>query len=135
MRSKLTVIDYFIYWFPPLLWMSCIFYMSSQTSISVSHNVVSDFIIFKTLHVVEYAFLYFLFFRAFYCSTRKKPHFKSIFLYSFILSVLFAISDEFHQTYTPTRQPKIRDVGIDLLGIVLIYSIIRYKLSLFKKLL
>lgn len=135
MRSKLTLIDYVIYWFPPLLWMGCIFYMSSQSSISVTHSVVSDFIIFKTLHVIEYAFLYFLFFRAFYCSRRKKPHFKSIFLYSFILSALFAISDEFHQIYTPTRQPKIMDIGIDLFGILIIYSIIRYKLSLFKNLL
>lgn len=135
MRSKLTFIDYFIYWFPPILWMSCIFYMSAQSHISITHNVINDFILFKTLHIVEYAFLYFLFFRAFYCSNRKKPHFKSIFIYSFILSALFAVSDEFHQMYTPTRQPRIRDIGIDILGILLIYSIIRYKLKLFKKLL
>lgn len=135
MRSKSTFIDYFIYWFPPLLWMGCIFYMSSQSHVSITHNVINDFVLFKTLHIVEYAFLYLLFFRAFYCTTRKKPHFKSIFFYSFILSALFAVSDEFHQMYTPTRQPKIRDIGIDLFGILLIYSIIRYKLTLFKKLL
>lgn len=135
MRSKVTIIDYIIYWLPPLLWMGCIYYMSSQSHISVTRSAVSDFIIFKTLHVIEYAFLYFLLFRALYCSNRTRPHFNSIFLYSFIISALFAVSDEFHQIFTPTRQPKIRDVGIDLFGIFLIYCIIRYKLSLFKKIL
>ncbi|PIY71612.1 hypothetical protein COY87_05280 [Candidatus Roizmanbacteria bacterium CG_4_10_14_0_8_um_filter_33_9] len=135
MRSKLSLIDYIIYWLPPLLWMGCIFYMSSQSHILVTHSATSDFIIFKSLHVVEYALLYFLFFRAFYCSNRNKPNLKFIFLSSFILSVIFAVSDEFHQLFTPTRQPQIRDIAIDIIGIFIIYCIIRYKLPLFKKLL
>ena len=37
-------------------------------------------------------------------------------LYAFVISVLYAASDEFHQSFVPDRGPSIVDVGIDSAG-------------------
>lgn len=36
-----------------------------------------------------------------------------------VIGILYAISDEFHQSFSPGRSPKITDVYIDTLGIIL----------------
>jgi VanZ family protein len=35
------------------------------------------------------------------------------------MAVLYAITDEFHQTFTPGRNASITDVGIDAVGAIL----------------
>jgi len=47
------------YWLPPIAWMIMLFIFSSRQSIAVTHEFTSDFIIFKTLHIIEYAMLFF----------------------------------------------------------------------------
>lgn len=117
-------IIYFIYyWLPPLIWLGCIFYMSSQTSIQISTQFITNFIFFKFLHCVEYGFLFFLFYRAFFSVFSKNvfiPFFSAL-----GISVLYSVSDEFHQLFIATRQGRIRDIGIDLLGMLVMYTIIR----------
>ncbi len=134
MRDKLSVLGIVMYWIPPLVWMSIIFYMSSQQKIGITHQFIGDFILFKFLHIFEYMFLYFLIFRAWY-GTFKKQTISKIYLYSFLFVTLFAISDELHQFLTPTRQPKLFDIGIDLLGIFFAYCIIKYNLPILKRIL
>ena len=36
-----------------------------------------------------------------------------------VIGILYAISDEFHQSFSPGRTPKVTDVYIDTLGIIL----------------
>ena len=36
-----------------------------------------------------------------------------------VIGILYAISDEFHQSFSPGRSPKVTDVYIDTLGIIL----------------
>ncbi|MEK9178908.1 MAG: hypothetical protein AAB893_00365, partial [Patescibacteria group bacterium] len=48
---------------PLLLWMLIIFYFSSQPRIPITTNYAVSFAIFKTLHLIEYALLYFLWIR------------------------------------------------------------------------
>ncbi len=36
-----------------------------------------------------------------------------------VIGILYAISDEFHQSFSPGRSPKITDVYIDTLGIII----------------
>jgi len=67
-----------------------------------------DFIIKKTAHVTEYAILFWLTYRA-----------NKSFKYSLIICLLFALSDEWHQTLTPGREGTLRDVGFDSLGTLL----------------
>ncbi len=111
-------------WLPPFIVMGVIFMLSSRQSISVSDEMAVNFSIFKTLHVLEYGLLTFLFFRALYFTT-KMLHNKMIGL-SGSLSLLYGISDEIHQTYVPTRTGQPRDVLIDLIGILFV-AILLYK--------
>ena len=106
------------YQFPAILWMAIIFYFSSLQHFTISENSTLDFIIFKGLHAVEYAFLYFLIFRAYLpINLPDSDKLK----YAFILSILYAVSDEVHQTFVPTREGVPRDIIIDSAGILIIY--------------
>ena len=129
MRKK---IDIFFYWFPPLAWMGVIFFMSSQKSITITKNVITDFVTFKTLHMIEYAFLFFLLYRAF---QSVKYIQKSICgLCALALAIFYSATDEFHQLFVRTRQGRLRDVLIDIVGMLVMYVIIR-KVRVIQKLL
>ena len=43
----------------------------------------------------------------------------SVFALSFILTVLYAVTDEYHQTFTPGRHAAVRDVVIDAAGAII----------------
>ena len=117
-------------WGPVILWMALIFALSARPSISVAEVPVINFVIFKFLHMVEYAILFFLILRATKYSSKKIRY---VFLYAFLLSVLYAISDELHQTFIPTREGRIRDVLIDMAGIVIMYMYIKRRPRLLGK--
>ena len=86
-------------------------------------NYWLNFLVFKTLHFCEYALLFVLWFRAF--NNRKEKE-SNQFLGALILSFLWAVTDEIHQLFVPTREGKIRDILIDTLGIFFaLYSIKR----------
>ena len=117
------------YWLPPIIWMFLIFILSSRQSISVADRYIINFLLFKLLHIIEYAILYLLVFRAFNNKKGKKIHY----LMPFIISFSYAAIDEIHQSFVPTREGKIRDVLIDTIGIVLMYSYIKNHLNLVRK--
>lgn len=121
------------YWLPPLVIMVIIFLLSSRQKIAVTHEFLLDFIIFKTLHMIEYAVLYFFLFRAFYKEGFRNMPVKKKFLYPFIIAVIYAITDETHQTLIDTRQGKLRDVIIDTAGITIMYIYIKTHLGWLKK--
>ena len=122
----------FNYWLPPIIWMGMIFYMSSQKSITITKNVVTDFVTFKTFHMIEYAFLFFLFYRAF--QSLKHVQKKLYGVCAFSIAIFYCITDEFHQLYIPTRQGRLRDVLFDIVGMLVMYAIIK-KVRLVQKLL
>lgn len=124
---------FIIYWLPPLLWMVFIFILSSRQRVNLTNKLVYNFLIFKTLHMIEYAILNFLLFRALYNISDKKLKLRKKLLYSVVLSVIYAVSDEIHQTFVPTREGKIRDLFIDTVGIFLMYIYIKNCLSFVKK--
>lgn len=123
-----------IAWSLCALWMGVIFMMSAapgdvssaqsslvtQLVLSVlsrlpgGGNVPSDqleHVIRKGAHMAEYAILFLLYARALRLSGAKRPQ-----IIAFILSVLYAATDEFHQGFTAGRAPMLCDVGIDALG-------------------
>lgn len=70
-----------------------------------------DFVVRKTAHAAEYAVLGILFMFALGNNcVRWRP------LVSFLCTVLYAASDEFHQRFVPGRSGQIRDVLIDSAG-------------------
>ena len=101
------------YWFPPIFLMGLIFYLSSRPSFAMVENYWLNFFVFKTLHFCEYALLFILWFRAFDSRKDKGNQIWG----AFILSFLWAVIDEIHQLFIPTREGKIRDILIDAIGI------------------
>ena len=98
-----------------------IFLLSSQSSLPGPQIVYADFVFKKSAHIFVYAVLYFLFFRA--INGDEKKHW----FIPFVLAVLYAVSDEYHQSFTPFRTARIRDVGFDSLGMFIAYlSMKRY---------
>ena len=106
---------FFRYWLPVAVWMIIIFLFSTRQRIQISDQGAINFLFFKTLHVIEYAILYVLYFRAIRFSLRRK---NDVVLYAiaFILTIFYAISDEIHQTMVPSREGRLRDVIIDAIG-------------------
>ena len=122
------------YWGPPVILMVVIFLLSSRQRISVSTVYSINFLVFKSLHVLEYALLYFLLFRAYYNSMSRK-NMKKIFGIALATTILYALSDELHQTGVPTRNGALRDIFIDSLGILLCFQYTKVYLSNLKHLL
>lgn len=130
----MKVIRHFVlYWLPPIIWMIIIFIMSSRQRISLADTEVENFLIFKSLHVIEYAFLYLLLFRASFKTFSKKITIQTIFFISIVGAILYAISDELHQTFVPTRQGSVRDIFIDTIGILLAFSYTKMYLNKLKR--
>jgi len=105
---------FFKFWLPAVIWMGLIFWASSFHTLRASPINWQDLIIRKTAHFLEYTILFFLFFRGFK-NTTKLTQSRAL-LFSFIFSVLYAISDEFHQTLVDGRSGMVRDVFIDGTG-------------------
>lgn len=105
----------FKFWLPVFVWMIVIFLFSNRQKIQVSSEEPVNFLFFKTLHVLEYAMLYFLSFRAVRYTTGGKETFRW-FVTAFLITLLYAITDEIHQTFVPTRGGRPRDVIIDSIG-------------------
>lgn len=105
------------FWLPVFLWAGIIFAFSSLEVNKSTQFYWQDFIIKKTAHVVEYAVLFILLYRAFLNTTSFNK--KQAAILSFALVLFYGISDEYHQSFTPGREPKLRDVGFDALGGIL----------------
>lgn len=101
------------YWIPVVLWAGVIFFFSSIQIGGASQFYWKDFVIKKTAHLIEYAILAILLYRAI-ISSGVKP--KNAFLYAFFISIFYAITDEVHQIFTPGRGATVRDVVIDAIG-------------------
>lgn len=115
----------FLRFIPAIIWMCVIFYFSSRQTTGIGGDSYwYRFIILKTFHLIEYAILFILVNFAF-----------NINFTSILVSYLYAISDEIHQSFTPGRTPKFTDTLIDLLGILIGFLLFRYVIKpIFKKL-
>ncbi len=113
-----------LYWLPPLLWMSVIYYFSGRTGSQL--NSLFPFIKnFDWGHVTAYLILSALFYYAFARTTSLKH----ISLWSVLLCLTYAVSDEYHQSFVPSRSAEILDIRNDMIGAMLAVVAI----NLFKK--
>ncbi len=99
---------------PAILCMFLIFYLSNNPTSQLSNDVKSNFFMYKTLHIIEYAILAFLLFIYFL-------NYK----YTIISAYLYAMFDEVHQTYIVGREGRFRDTIIDLIGILIAIFLIK----------
>jgi VanZ family protein len=103
-------------WLPVIGWMGAIFYVSGIPHLN-SGLGVWDLILRKLAHMFEYAVLTGLLFRAIH-RTWSKLSFGEMARWSFLISFVYAISDEIHQAFVPGRGPSFKDVLFDSLGIL-----------------
>lgn len=122
---KHSLYTYIFYWLPPIALMVIIFFLSSRQSIAVTEDFISDFIIFKSLHIAEYGLLTYLLARA----IRKTTDWlmSDVLMIAALTAILYGITDEIHQTFVPTRSGAIRDIFIDSIGVYAAYFLIKTK--------
>lgn len=107
---------------PLILWSGVIVFGSSQASVSVTQARDLDVFIHKLAHIIEYSILYIFFVYAYYSRASRFP-LVSIIGLCFVF--LFGLSDEIHQSFTPTRSPRISDAFVDFCGGVAGYIIVK----------
>lgn len=106
--------------------MGFVFFLSAQPGLKIAEGA-ADFCTRKPAHMAEYAILFLLLFRA------LKASFRWIFWESAagagVLAVIYAITDEFHQSLVPLREARWYDLVFDLLGIALGIVFLRWWLQ------
>jgi VanZ family protein len=122
------------YWLPVIFLMCFIFWMSTETfssqntfswtkivlrflvpNISSQEIGLINAFIRKAGHVIEYFILGLLLFRAFRGDFTVSWKWRWSF-FAVIVVILWAATDEFHQSFVPTRTASAMDVGIDTAG-------------------
>ncbi|MCK5413324.1 MAG: VanZ family protein [Candidatus Pacebacteria bacterium] len=123
-RENKNIKNNFRLWLPVFLWCGLIYYFSSMPSLKSDFSNDVDFVLRKIAHMSEYGILTFLFFRA---SIGQKLYFKKAIVYSVIFSIVFAVTDEYHQLFVYGREGSLRDIFIDSLGVFFVAFLIYKK--------
>lgn len=110
MKTTSHILRFFL---PVILWAGVIFAFSSQPTGGASQIEWQDFIIKKSAHIFVYFVLSVLLYRSMINSgvQKKKAMYTAI-----LLCMFYGVTDEFHQSFTPGREPTLRDVIIDTIG-------------------
>src|SRR5262245_9214913 len=135
-KPQAAFTDILKYWVPPIIWMSAIFYFSTDTfsgdnTGSLLWMIISfiypgippelfnsiHFCIRKAAHFTEYAILACMLFRAFRSDASARWRWKWA-VSSLSVVVLYALLDEYHQTFTRHRVGSIYDSLTDTSGAV-----------------
>jgi VanZ family protein len=137
-RADLWMKSFLKYWLPLLIWLGVIF-VGSTNVMSVPHTsryiipvllwlkpgmtvqTIWVIIVFirKCMHVIEYAVLALLLWRALRSLPILRP--KTVMVFGAVLlgCAMLAASDEFHQMFVKSRTPSVRDVLLDVTGAIL----------------
>ena len=123
------------YWLPVLVWL-CLIFIGSTDLLSAEHTsrIIGpilrwfrpdispeaiariQFFARKAAHVSEYAILGMLLWRGLRRGTRWQMKMSILFIVTLFICALFAASDEFHQSFVPSRTASPTDVMIDIAG-------------------
>ena len=151
-RRPTTMQAFLKYWLPVVIWLGVIF-VGSTDVLSAEHT--SRFLvpflrwldphislveinsiqsaIRKLAHLVEYLILAALFWRALRDGTNLGAKMSLLFIAVWFVCVIFAASDEFHQSFVASRTASPHDVLIDvcgaLIGTVLCLTFSRRRLT------
>jgi VanZ family protein len=115
---------------PALAIMAMIFTASGTPGMELPSFGIWDMLVKKGGHMIGYA----LFAAACYHAlTNNKNTARIYYFIAFCLAVLYAATDEWHQSFTPGRSPAIKDICIDatggFIGLALL-SLIRSRFSI-----
>jgi VanZ family protein len=116
----------FLYrWGPALSLMLIIFILSSRPREELPDLGLWDFLAKKSGHMIGYALLALGMLRG---VRGEAPIRLAYYGWAVALTILYALSDEYHQTFVPGRTGMLRDVGIDAAGATIALTL-RYWLT------
>ncbi|GEM01730.1 VanZ like family protein [Halolactibacillus halophilus] len=107
-RFDLSVVE------PLVDWVNFTYHNSEISVASLGIESFVEFFIRKGAHVFVFFILTLLFIHAFKKTTRLDC--QRLLLFSYLMSVVYAGFDEWHQSLTPNRTPYIGDVLLDSVG-------------------
>jgi VanZ family protein len=103
-------------WGPALFMMALIFVASGTPGQDLPEFDSWSMWVYKGGHMLGYALLA-MSYRRGWAGSRKGS--RSAALLAVILAILYALTDEYHQSLTPGRNSRLSDVGIDTAGAIL----------------
>ncbi|HZS05731.1 MAG TPA: VanZ family protein [Blastocatellia bacterium] len=125
---------FLFYWLPPLVWMGAIFVFSTDLFsarntggmlVTVLHWLFPEmafsrieqihFLVRKGAHLTAYAILALLLVRAFRAGSAVRWDWRRA-LYTFFIIGVYALTDEYHQSFTRLRSASPYDSLIDITG-------------------
>ena len=98
-------------WFLVVVWAGLIFTLSATPNLRIAQADAVDFVVRKAGHMAAFGILAVLLWWAISCSRQRGALAASL-----ALTILYAASDEFHQSFTAGRHASPVDVGIDSAG-------------------
>ena len=99
-------------WLPAIIMMLLIFFFSSRTAAQIPYFGSIDFLVKKGGHAIGYGMLGL----SYYYALPKTLSVRYRWLMAWLMAILFALSDEFHQSFVAGRTSTVRDVLIDSAG-------------------
>lgn len=123
---KKTMKKYINNWLPVIVWAGIIFAFSSYPTTRASRIHWQDFIVKKTAHIVEYGVLSTLLYRGLKLEGLDTKRAGKLTMF---IAIFYGATDEFHQSFTPGREPTVRDVLFDTIGASLAIYFIWYQLQ------
>ena len=112
----------------PLVWMGLIYFFSAQPTLPSAPDAFADLLLKKGAHMAVYAVLVLLWWGA----VRTRRFYLAPVLpiaVAWLIAIVYAVTDEFHQTYVPGRNGTVVDVVVDgagaTLGALLLWGAVR----------
>lgn len=111
---------------PPTLWAGLIFLLSSQRVLPGIDVSGLDFLFKKTAHMFVYGVLFLLVQRGILLNSATKlkdehtDHYR-FWLVPMAITLIYAVADEIHQTFVPGRYGTFRDIGFDMVGVLVAF--------------
>jgi VanZ family protein len=110
MKSKIK------YWIPAILYMAFLFYLSSRPA-PEELKWIPTIAELKLVHIIEYGILYFL---VWYAVIKTTSYNKlEAFTLALMVTILYGLTDEFHQIFVVGRTARLEDVAADVVGCIL----------------
>lgn len=123
-ETRKKILKFSKYWLPVIIWAFIIFRFSSGAVPQVSRLYWPNFAFMKSAHTFFFGIFAALLYRSLRSEgiSRKKSA-----IWAVIITMLYGASDELHQFFTQGREARLRDIGFDTIGGMVMVWII-YKL-------
>ncbi|OIK03776.1 VanZ family protein [Bacillus sp. MUM 13] len=109
----------------PFIYMGVIWFLSGHSDNLVMElpSSSADRFIKEAMHLIEFAILYALFAAALAAHTKLTARSS---LFAAVIACLYALLDEFHQSFVPSRDASLIDIVKDFIGIAAVYFHVGY---------